>query len=448
MKYKTDLLNIIFKLPFFRSLDSHMKEVMRGAGVAFVVKVLGAGLSFVFNILLARRFGAEGTGIYFIALTITTIAATLGRFGLQHTILRFISEYMVDNNWGFVKAIYRKGIGLVLGISLFISFSLLYIAKPLAQDLFNEPDLILPIQWMSLAVPPLAILFLQAEALKGLSQIRDSQVLQGVILPTLTTIGIIFLGEGFGIIGAVWVYVAATILASLFGVFLWACRTPNLGKIRQEFPARKLLESCIPLFWVQVFTLMINWSATFALGMWGTKSEIGIFGAALRTAMLTSFILTSVNSVAAPKFSALYTQGNMKALSETARKSAAMMTLFAIPIFLFFIFMPDFVMSIFGNDFRGGGLLLRILTIGQFVNVATGSVGFLLIMTGNEKQMRNNTIVIGIITIILNITMVPYWGGFGAAIATSISMATMNIGALYLVWKKLGILTLPLYFQK
>ncbi len=189
--------------------------------------------------------------------------------------------------------------------------------------------------------------------------------------------------------------------------------------------------------------MLLNWAPTFFLGIWGTKADVGVFGAAWRTAMLTSFILVSVNSIVAPKFAALYSQGDMVGLASTARKSAMMMTLFAAPILLLFVVAPEFVMRIFGKGFESGGLLLTILAIGQFVNVATGSVGYLLIMCGRERLMRNNTLVVGVFSVGMNLVFIPLFGALGAAVAGALSLAIFNLGAFYLVWKSLDIWTLP-----
>ena len=51
------------------------------------------------------------------------------------------------------------------------------------------------------------------------------------------------------------------------------------------------------------------------------------------------------------------------------------------------------MMSLFGPEFRAGGPVLTILAAGQYVNVLTGSVGYLLMMTGNERLVRNNMAV-------------------------------------------------------
>jgi O-antigen/teichoic acid export membrane protein len=208
-------------------------------------------------------------------------------------------------------------------------------------------------------------------------------------------------------------------------------------------PWSKLLKSCIPLLITQIMLLSITWSSTLALGVWGSKNDVGIFGAAIRASMLISFLLVSMNSIIAPKISALYVSNNLAELESMARKSAALLTVIATPIIFFIILFPDMIMSIFGNEFSEGGQLLLILALGQFINVGTGSVGYLLIMSGNEVTMRNNTIIFGLLAIILNIWLVPRFGAMGAALATAIGMSLLNISACVLVWRKLKIIPIP-----
>ncbi len=177
--------------------------------------------------------------------------------------------------------------------------------------------------------------------------------------------------------------------------------------------------------------------------MWGTAAEVGIFTVAARTAMLTSLVLMAVNSIAAPKFAELYRLGDMEALNSTARRSAALMTLLAAPLLLAFLAAPRLVMGLFGPEFRAGGFLLSILALGQFVNVATGSVGYLLMMSGHERLARNNTAFAAVLYVALSVALIPWAGPVGAAVATAIGVAALNLSAAYLVWRRLGILTIP-----
>lgn len=434
---------ILSKFPAVRNrLDEHMLEVINGAAVALVLKVLGAGLAFLFNLVLARTLGAEGAGLYFLALTVTTIATVFGRIGLDNTLLRFTAANASVGDWSAVKGVYVKGMKLAFTAS-FVSAVVVFVFAPvLADRVFQKPELAIPMRWMSLAVVPMSVLILHAELLKGLKRIRDSLVVFGVGVPAISLTSLLLFGGSYGVKGVAWAYVSGAILTAFLGATLWHMATPQLQKVSASFRTNVLLKSSIPLFWVASLNMLVNWTATFALGIWGTKEEVGLFSMASRTAMLTSLILMSVNSISAPKFAELYKKKDMDALGATARNTAKLMTVVASPLLLLFLIAPQWVMGMFGEEFQKGGILLSILAIGQFVNVATGSVGYLLMMSGNEKLMRNNVAFVAVISVVLNTFLVPLYGPFGAAIATAVCLSSQNLIAAYMVNSRLGINTM------
>ncbi|PWW81204.1 hypothetical protein CR164_11735 [Prosthecochloris marina] len=434
---------LLNRFPALRNrLDEHMLEVINGAAVALVLKVLGAGLTFLFNLVLARALGAEGAGLYFLALTVTTIATVFGRMGLDNTLLRFTAASASVNDWSAVKSVYMKGMKLAL-IASFLSAVMVFVFAPVLTDkVFQKPELIVPMRWMSLAVVPMTFVILHAQVLKGLKRIRDSFIVFGVGVPAISLTALLLLGGRYGVKGAVWAYASGAIIAGLSGVILWYVATPQLRKVSTSLRTNDLLKSSMPLFWVASLNTMINWMATFALGVWGTKEEVGLFSMASRTAMLTSLILTSVNSISAPKFAELYKKKDMTALGATARNTAKLMTLISSPLLFLFLIAPQWVMGLFGGEFRKGGILLSILAIGQFVNVATGSVGNLLMMSGNEKLMRNNVALVAVMSILLSVVLVPIYGSLGAVIATAVCLSLQNLIAAYMVKSSLGINTL------
>lgn len=67
--------------------------VIRGAGAAFGVRVLGFALSYLLNILLARWLGATEYGIYAYVMAWGHTLAILAGLGLPTMALRFIPEY-------------------------------------------------------------------------------------------------------------------------------------------------------------------------------------------------------------------------------------------------------------------------------------------------------------------------------------------------------------------
>ncbi|UZJ41948.1 flippase [Prosthecochloris sp. SCSIO W1101] len=435
---------ILNRFPSVRGrIDVHMLEVINGAAVALVLKLLGAGLTFLFNLFLARTLGAEGAGLYFLALTVTTIATVFGRMGLDNTLLRFTAANVAVDDWAAVKGVYVKGMKLALIASSLSAVAVFVFAPLLADKVFQKPELVISMRWMSLAIVPMTFVMLYAQALKGLKRIRDSFIVFGVGVPTISLTVFLLLGGSFGVKGAVWAYASGAILTALSGIILWRVATPQLRKVSASFRTNDLLKSSVPLFWVASLNMLINWTAIFALGIWGTKEDVGVFSMASRTAMLTSLILTSVNSISAPKFAELYKKKDLAALSATARNTAKLMTIIACPLLLLFLVAPNWVMGMFGEEFQKGGILLSILATGQFVNVATGSVGYLLMMSGNEKLMRNNMAFVAVMSVVLSAILIPIYGAFGAVIVIAVCLSLQNLIAAYMVSSRLGINAIP-----
>jgi len=158
-----------------------------------------------------------------------------------------------------------------------------------------------------------------------------------------------------------------------------------------------------------------------------------------REARLIVFILMSVNAALAPTVSILYTSKEMECLQRVVTKSARMTLILSLPVAVGLILFSKWALLIFGHEFTRGNIALAILSLGQLINAAAGSVGMLLVMTGHE---RDTAVGIGISTVLnvtLNAFLIPWRGIEGAAIATSSSMILWNLLLGIKVYKRLGI---------
>jgi O-antigen/teichoic acid export membrane protein len=66
------------------------------------------------------------------------------------------------------------------------------------------------------------------------------------------------------------------------------------------------------------------------------------------------------------------------------------------------------------------------LILGRIANAAFGSVGFLLTMTGHERDAMYIFAAASVISVVLNLTLIPSYGLLGAAIATTIVTIIWN----------------------
>jgi O-antigen/teichoic acid export membrane protein len=434
------------RVPWLDRIDPHLKETVFGAGVAFSLRLTGKALAFGFNVLLARLLGARGAGIYYLALTSVTIAAVVGRMGLDNALLRFTASHAARREWDRVAGAYRRGVRLAVGTSLIVTLLVAANARWIAERIFLEPSLYRPLQLMAVAITPLTLVTLHAEALRGLKKIALSMLVyfDGVGISAASIVLLALFGTRFGVNGAVAAYAGAALIIFLLSVLLWRGVTSHLRGLAGRFDTRLLVATSIPLFIVTSMDIVINMADTVALGIWADSEAVGVYNVARRIALLTSFGLIAINNIVAPKFAELYAQGEIKTLGKLARNAAALTMLLTAPLLFLLILAPAWVLGLFGAEFTTGTTILTILAIGQFINAATGSVGYLLIMTGHEKLMRNNSLGAAVLNILLNVVLVPRLGITGAAIATATSIAAMNLCSAVLVYWKLSIITLPI----
>jgi len=418
--------------------EPHMQEVARGTVLAFILKVFGAGLAFGFNVAVARILGAEGAGLYFLALSITTICSVIGRVGLDNAMLRFIASHTANNEWGKINAVYALGMKIAVIVSGTMTI-IVYILSPyIAHALFNKPELDEPLRYMSLSILPFSLINVQAESLKALKSVSKAIFLQSISLPLISSMLLYLFISKFSVEDIIVIYVFATLISLFIGIYYWSKSTVHNNTSTFEFSI--LWSSCKHLFVVSLVQRgVLPWAPILLLGFWLTSEEVGVYSIATRVVALVSFLLVAINSVLAPKFSFLYSKGEIQSLSSVARKAAFFITIISSPIFCMIIFYGDYVLSMFGNEFERGVTVLIILAIGQLANVLCGSVGYLLMMSGNEMVFRNINIIMAFFQISIMFVTISIWGMIGAAITSAAFQILLNGAAVYYVQKILHI---------
>jgi len=332
---------------------------------------------------------------------------------------------------------------VVLSSSVVCSLAVFFAAQWLAHDLFDAPDLAPALRWTSLAIPLMASLLLAAEMLKGLRKILYSQLVQGSLVPGFTAVGVLILGPVFGNIGAVWAFIGAAAITAALGFVFWSRSTPMLRGAGVEFPLRTLFHSSMSLYWYSLMFMTINWSSFLILGMYGSTEDVGIFGVAWRTSLLISFLMLAIESAVAPKFAILHDQGDVASLRAVYQRITLALIVAVLPILMVVLLFSQEIMAFFGHEFRSGGYILAVITVGRFGALITGPVSTLLVMTGHERPARNIITLSATFGLVLNFSLVPLFGALGAAIAVAAALTLNSIAGAILVRKYFGFWVIP-----
>jgi len=104
--------------------------------------------------------------------------------------------------------------------------------------------------------------------------------------------------------------------------------------------------------------------------------------------------------------------------------------LLTLPVYAWLLLSGEAVLGIFGREFVVGYQALAILATAQLVDATAGSVASCLAMTKYQRFNVYNTIVMAVVSVGLNIWLIPRMGIAGAATATAVSIILVNIARL------------------
>jgi O-antigen/teichoic acid export membrane protein len=405
------------------------------------LRLTGAALRFAFVIALARLLGAEGTGLYYLALSTVSLAVVASRLGLDNVLLRLTAAHAERGRWPELLGVHRSGIRLTVMASVVVSVVIAILAMPLSHHLFAKPALVAPLLLMSLAIVPVSLSVILGQFLRGLKRVFVATFVQAVTIPALSLAAVFWLVPRWQVRGAAAAYLLAAWVACAVGLVWWKRSTPSVPPAGTE--SWQLFVAAAPLFGVALAQSLMNLTGTTVLGIWRSSAEVGTFAVASRAAQYASFFLMAINTVVAPRFAALHVRGDVAALTRAARVAAGLTVALSLPLLGVFILTPDLPMRLFGPEFADAGPALRILAFGQLVNIGAGSVGMLLMMSGNERALMKIAVRASLLQLVATVTLVPPFGVEGAAVASAGGLIVLNVTAMRATRRHLGVAILP-----
>ncbi len=421
--------------------NQHIKEIVHGAGIIFTAKVLATFAGLATNLLIARYYGTEMVGLVAIINAVLAICMIFSLMGTDVAALRLIPEYLQKYSHASLLALQKKLLVIVLTLSAIMTVLLLLSSSLVSRVFLHSPDMQVYIVLVACFILVKSIATLNMETIRGLQSMKIYACMQGssfvLNFVVLAILSLLFFQKN-NPVAALFTAIFLTSLFLLFFAFRLPRKLEMTGQVDHHASYRSILTLSFPMFLTSVIFVVIYQSDTLMLGAFRTEAEVGVYTIALKLAVLTNFILISVNSTAAPKFSQIYHNGDLEELKVVAQASTRIAFWVIMPIILFSLVFGRQILGLFGQEFRVGYSVLVILLVGQFVNVAAGAVGLFLDMTGHEKVFRNIVIFAGALNIVLNLILIPRYHLNGAAVASMLSIITWNVMASRYIKKEFG----------
>ncbi len=429
-----------------RSFFENVKELFSISTGIFIFIVLGYACKYIFTLSVTRFYGAYVMGLFSLGFTVIQIAVAIGRLGVDFTFVRFMSGYKTKHEFGKIKHLYLKGNMLVFFSSLSIAV-LVYGGSPwLAKSVFTNPDLEIIFKIAALGITPLTLLYLNNESLRGVNCLmqyaffsHSSTFLLGCILLPATY----FFSHNPSL--PIIIFVSAIWLTLIFS-FIAFMKEISFSKIdcRPALPIAALLKNSLPLMLASSVQLIMGWVDIIMLGTMQSTTDVGVYHVVIKVASLSIIPAFALNGIATRKFAEFYEAGNIPGLLQFIKNSSRLFFYISFPLVLLIGICAPYILTLFGNEFHGGTLALRILLVGQFMPAFSGSIGNILKMTNHQIALQYIMIISLLLNISLNYLLIPLYGINGAAAASTLSLILWNIAGGIFFHRRYGINTFHL----
>lgn len=401
------------------------------AGIA-----IAALATFATNLLVSNTLGPTAFGIVTIATQGAFVISFATRAGMDMAVLRDVA---VERGVGRVDRI-RTPVAratAIAGLVSLVSGILVYLGADAVRRSFSiDADAgRWAIEAAAIGLPFLALANVWLSATRGLKIMRYTLYIFWAGQPVLWLV--LMLG-GWQLSKTAWMSVLAYSLSWVVAAYLsWvAWRRESKG-----WPAApmepgemgRLFRYAGPRAPAALFSQLLFWTDLFVLTRYAPAPELGVYSAALRAGQIIVLFLTSVSLMFSPFVADLHNRGETERLDKLFKNLTRWTIAATLPIFLLIAVAPDEILRVFGTKFSGGEGALVILAIGQLVNIATGSVGFVLIMVGRTGW----DLLVYAGSVVMNLGLAfwlcPKYGMEGAAIANAATFAASKWARLALV---------------
>lgn len=275
--------------------------------------------------------------------------------------------------------------------------------------------------------------------LRGFGRTTSGQWPQMLLSPILTLAGAtalwLVLGELFA-----WMVVVATTVASIctFIVLDRLLTRAPMGTTSHNGTAWTLAEA-VPFLWLSAAWHLNSRLDILLMATLSTPEQTGGYAVVVRLIDSIAYLLIAANAVLGPKIAALHARQQGGDMQRLLTSSSRRIFFIGALLALAFIGFGEPILSVaFGSAYTAAWPALAVLAVGQLVNLAMGSTGLLLNMSGHERTTAKVLLLATMMNLGLNVALIPRLGMLGAAVATATTTVAWNLVLWVFVRKRLG----------
>ncbi|WP_247009113.1 flippase [Halorientalis litorea] len=419
-----------------------LRTLVKGAGFSLFGSVFSKVSHFAFYWVIARVAGADGFGVFSVALAVLGFSQIVSLLGLRGGVNRYVAYYRGQDDEARARGTVRIAVVAVLVSSLLVAVVVAAGHEYLA-DLLLDPGTPSRVLYLIAFVVPLeALSSVFMATLRGLKRIDFQVAAQNILQGILKITGFLaFYLAGFDtLVSLVFGYATAMVGTLLVGLYFVEGREFPVLRGGARYEPRELLVFSIPLLFTGALNLVVDWTDVLMLGYFGVNADVGIYNIALQVAMVMQIGFTAFGAITGPVLSELVGKDELGELESVLKISNKWVLVLTVPMVAFVFPFASDVVRLFGTEFRQGASVVVLIGIAMLVKTTFSMSGTVIKSMGHSNIILANHAVAGVLNFLMNLVLIPQLGIVGAAIATSVAIGLDGIlpGVELYLWKRIS----------
>ena len=182
-------------------------------------------------------------------------------------------------------------------------------------------------------------------------------------------------------------------------------------------------------------TLYVS-SDTTILGLLKNDYAVGIYSISVKIYQMAGGLLSAMLMVTIPRLAMLFGKRRFKEFNNVLSEVLEILSMLVLPLSIGLIMLSeDIILIIAGNKYLPSVNSLRIISWGIiFSNFAMIFSDCVLIPAKRESKVLKNTVITGIINIVLNFILIPFMSYDGTSLSTVVAELTVMVMNGYSCW--------------
>ncbi|GAA0533685.1 hypothetical protein GCM10010172_13290 [Paractinoplanes ferrugineus] len=426
------------------------KRVARGGLANMLGSALAGGTGVAVTWIVARSLGAEQAGAFFAATAAFVLVGGLAKLGTQTGLVYWPARLRATGRDDLLGTCLRTGLTPVLVASVLLGAAMWVAAPAIARITAHEAAHVVGAHTTGLRVlavflPLQAMTDALLTATRGYRAMRPTVLLDrilrsGLQLLLLATAAVVFQQLELPWVALAWVapYLPVTVLAAyaLKKVYR-AGESPR--KAEQRALRRDFWKFTGPRALASVAQLALQRVDVLLVAALGGLAAAAVYAVAGRFVVLVQFANQGISQSVQPRLAEALATGDRRAANHLYQTATGWLVLVAWPICLLVIHLAPFYLRLFGAGYAAGATVVRVLAAAMLVATGCGMVDMVLAMAGRTSWNLANVLVALVVTIGLDLLLIPRYGALGAAVGLACAMIANNLLPLIQVGRALGL---------